>query len=103
MSMFSDENIIDFLENEKYNLSAYICVLQYVEMTNKTNLQIFKLLCEYAEELLDLVNFIERCFPNMIILTEEDKRFLEEIKKYQSLLLISDKLKQIDMMLNENI
>ena len=101
--MFSDENIIDFLENEKYNLSAYICVLQYVEMTNKTNLQIFKLLCEYAEELLDLVNFIERCFPNMIILTEEDKRFLEEIKKYQSLLLISDKLKQIDMMLNENI
>ena len=103
MSMFSDENIIDFLENEKYNLSAYICVLQYVEMTNKTNLQIFKLLCEYAEELLDLVNFIERCFPNMMILTEKDKRFLEEIKKYQSLLLISDKLKQIDMMLNENI
>ena len=103
MCMFSDDNIIRFLENEKYNLSGYICVLQYVEMTNKSNLQIFKLLCEYAEELLELVNFIERCFPNMMILTEEDKKFLEEIKKYQLILMISDKLKQIDMLLNENI
>ena len=72
MSMFSDENIMNFLINEKYNLSGYICILQYVQMTSNSNLQIITLLCNYADELLELVEFIEYCFPNISILTLEE-------------------------------
>lgn len=96
MSMFSDENIINFLVNEKYNLSGYICILQYIQMTSNSNLQIITLLCDYADELLEMVKFIERCFCNVVILTLEDKMFLEQIKEYKKLLEISDKLKMLE-------
>ena len=99
MSMFSDENIINFLVNEKYNLSGYICILQYIQMTSNSNLQIITLLCDYADELLEMVKFIERCFCNVVILTIEDKMFLEQIKEYKKLLEISDKLKMLECIL----
>lgn len=99
MSMFSDENIINFLVNEKYNLSGYICILQYIQMTSNSNLQIITLLCDYADELLELVKFIEYCFPNVTILILEDKMFLEQIKDYKKLLEISDKLKMLESIL----
>ena len=99
MSMFSDENIINFLVNEKYNLSGYICILQYIQMTSNSNLQIITLLCDYADELLEMVKFIERCFCNVVILTIEDKMFLEQIKEYKKLLEISDKLKMLEYIL----
>lgn len=99
MSMFSDENIINFLVNEKYNLSGYICILQYIQMTSNSNLQIITLLCDYADELLEMIKFIERCFYNVVILTIEDKMFLEQIKQYKKLLEISDKLKMLECIL----
>ena len=99
MSMFSDENIINFLVNEKYNLSGYICILQYIQMTSNLNLQIITLLCDYADELLEMIKFIERCFYNVVILTIEDKMFLEQIKQYKKLLEISDKLKMLECIL----
>ena len=99
MSMFSDENIINFLVNEKYNLSGYICILQYIQMTSNSNLQIITLLCDYADELLEMIKFIERCFYNVVILTIEDKMFLEQIKEYKKLLEISDKLKMLECIL----
>ena len=101
MSMFSDENIMNFLINEKYNLSGYICILQYIQMTSNSNLKIITLLCYYADELLELVKFIEYCFPNIQILTLEDKNFLEQIKEYKKLLEISDKLKMLDSFLQK--
>ena len=101
MSMFSDENIMNFLINEKYNLSGYICILQYVQMTSNSNLKIITLLCNYADELLELVEFIEYCFPNISILTLEDKKFLEQIKEYKKLLEITDKLKILDSVLQK--
>lgn len=101
MSMFSDENIINFLINEKYNLSGYICILQYLQMTSNQNLQIGILLCDYADEILELVEFIEYCFPNIQILVSEDKMFLEQIKDYKKLLEISDKLKILDSFLKK--
>lgn len=99
MSMFSDENIINFLVNEKYNLSGYICILQYIQMTSNSNLQIITLLCDYADELLEMVKFIERCFCNVVILTLEDKMFLEQIKEYKKLLELGDKLKMLECIL----
>ena len=99
--MFSDENIMSFLINEKYNLSGYICIMQYVQMINNSNLQIISLLCDYADELLEMVEFIEYCFPNIPILTLEDKKFLEQIKEYKKLLEISDKLKILDSFLQK--
>lgn len=99
MSMFSDENIINFLVNEKYNLSGYICILQYIQMTSNSNLQIITLLCDYADELLKMVNFIERCFCNVVILTIEDKMFLEQIKEYKKLLELGDKIKMLEYIL----
>lgn len=99
--MFSDDNIIRFLENEKYNLSGYICILQYIQMTSNSNLEIIKLLCDYADELLELVKFIERCFPNMIILTVEDKMFLEKIKQYKEILKVSEELKILESILQK--
>ena len=99
MSMFSDENIINFLVNEKYNLSGYICILQYIQMTSNSNLQIITLLCDYADVLLEMIKFIERCFYNVVILTIEDKMFLEQIKEYKKLLEISDKLKMLECIL----
>lgn len=101
MCMFSDDNIIGFLENEKYNLSGYICILQYIQMTSNSNLEIIKLLCDYADELLELVKFIERCFPNMIILTVEDKMFLEKIKQYKEILKVSEELKILESILQK--
>lgn len=101
MCMFSDDNIIRFLENEKYNLSGYICILQYIQMTSNSNLEIIKLLCDYADELLELVKFIERCFPNMIILTVEDKMFLEKIKQYKEILKVSEELKILESILQK--
>ena len=99
--MFSDDNIIRFLKNEKYNLSGYICILQYIQMTSNSNLKIIKLLCDYADELLELVKFIERCFPNMIILTVEDKMFLEKIKQYKEILEVSEELKILESILQK--
>jgi hypothetical protein len=99
--MFSDDNIIRFLKNEKYNLSGYICILQYIQMTSNSNLEIIKLLCDYADELLELVKFIERCFPNMIILTVEDKMFLEKIKQYKEILKVSEELKILESILQK--
>lgn len=101
MSMFSDENIMNFLINEKYNLSGYICILQYIQMTSNSNIQIIALLCDYADELLELVEFIEYCFPNIQILISEDKMFLKQIKDYKKLLEISDKLKTLDSFLQK--
>lgn len=101
MCMFSDDNIIRFLKSEKYNLSGYICVLQYIQMTSNSNLEIIKLLCDYADELLELVKFIERCFPNMIILTVEDKMFLEKIKQYKEILEVSEELKILESILQK--
>lgn len=101
MCMFSDDNIIRFLKNEKYNLSGYICILQYIQMTSNSNLKIIKLLCDYADELLELVKFIERCFPNMIILTVEDKMFLEKIKQYKEILEVSEELKILESILQK--
>ena len=101
MCMFSDDNIIRFLENEKYNLSGYICILQYIQMTSNSNLEIIKLLCDYTDELLELVKFIERCFPNMIILTVEDKMFLEKIKQYKEILKVSEELKILESILQK--
>ena len=96
MSMFNDENIINFLSNEKYNLSGYICILQYIQMTNNSNLDLMSLSCDYADELLKLVRFIERCFPNLTILTAEDKNFLERIMNYKKVILLSDELKRLN-------
>lgn len=67
-------------------------------MTSNSNLKIITLLCDYADDLLELVKFIEYCFPNIQILTLEDKNFLEQIKK---LLEISDKLKMLDSFLQK--
>lgn len=96
MSMFNDENIINFLVNEKYNLSGYICILEYIQMTSNSNLEIIKLLCDYADELLEMVKFIERCFFNVVILTLEDKMFLEKIKQYKEILEVSEELKILE-------
>lgn len=70
-------------------------------MTSNSNLQIIALLCDYADELLELVEFIEYCFPNISILTSEDKKFLEQIKEYKKLLEITDKLKILDSVLQK--
>ena len=70
-------------------------------MTSNSNLKIITLLCYYADELLELVEFIEYCFPNIQILTLEDKNFLEQIKEYKKLLEISDKLKMLDSVLQK--
>lgn len=99
--LFSDENIKEFLMNEKYNLSGYICILQYIQMTSNSNLEIIKLLCDYADELLEMVKFIERCFPNMTILTVEDKMFLEKIKQYKEILEVSEELKILESILQK--
>lgn len=99
--LFSDENIKEFLMNEKYNLSGYICILQYIQMTSNSNLQIITLLCDYADELLELVKFIERCFPNIVILTIEDKMFLEKIKQYKEILEVSEELKILESILQK--
>lgn len=101
MSMFSDENIIDFLVNEKYNLSGYICILEYIQMTSNSNLEIIKLLCDYADELLEMVKFIERCFFNVVILTLEDKMFLEKIKQYKEILEVSEELKILESIIQK--
>ncbi len=94
--LFSNENIIGFLKDEKYNLSGYICILQYVELTGNSNYEIMKGLCDYAEELLNLVKYIERCFGNIRVIGNEDKEYLESIKKYKSLFEIQDKLKELE-------
>ena len=70
-------------------------------MTSNSNLQIIGLLCDYADELLELVGFIEYCFPNIPILTLEDKKFLEQIKEYKKLLEITDKLKILESILQK--
>ena len=70
-------------------------------MTSNSNLEIIKLLCDYTDELLELVKFIERCFPNMIILTVEDKMFLEKIKQYKEILKVSEELKILESILQK--
>ena len=70
-------------------------------MTSNSNLKIITLLCDYADDLLELVKFIEYCFPNIQILTLEDKNPLEHIKEYKKLLEISDKLKMLDSFLQK--
>ena len=99
--LFSNENIIDFLENEKYNLSGYICILQYVELTGNSNYWIMKLLCEYAEEILDLVKYIERCFPNFTIIERQDKEYLEKIKNYKPLFDVEKIISELENDLKE--
>ena len=96
MSMFDDENIINFLSNEKYNLSGYICILQYIQMTNNSNLSLISLSCDYADELLELVRFVERCFPSLCILTAEDKKFLERMVNYKKIIMLNDELKKLN-------
>lgn len=98
--LFSNENIIGFLKDEKYNLSGYICILQYVELTGNSNYEIMKLLCDYAEELLDLVKYIERCFGNITVIGNQDKEYLESIKNYKSLFEVQDKLKELEKLIS---
>lgn len=99
--LFSNENIIEFLKNEKYNLSGYICILQYIQMTNNSDLEIIKLICDYADELLNLVKYIEYCFPSIKILTAEDEMFLEKIKQYKKIFEVSNELRILESILQK--
>lgn len=76
--MFTNENIIKYLDENPYDFAGFCAINEYIKVSKNEDYEVLRQVCINAVGICELIIFINRTFPELnLIKSEEWNNFLK--------------------------